>query len=281
MKKIESLRQLQIANIYILRDTLKFCKDNDIMVYLFGGTLIGAIRHKGFIPWDDDIDLAMSRTQYNKLISKAKDGWISDKCRILDPSCDSKMKGYIPYIAYDRSVLRSGQFKDNEASKISLSIFVFDGAPNPGLFRKWYYTRVYMLRAQHALCRANFKNSNTKIARIVGPILSPFYKASSVYKYKAKVLKHAQKYDYSKSSYCGCGTDAHAGKEVFPVKEFQNSVEVCFEGLKAYTFGCYKEYLTNYYGDYMSFPPEEARKPKHSAYAEIDDDFDFSCISIK
>lgn len=275
MKKIESLDQLQQVGIYILRDTLSFCESNNIQVYLFAGTLIGAVRHKGFIPWDDDVDLAMSRPEYNKLVKLSNNGWISEKCKIMDPESEPEMKGYIPYVVYNNSVLRSGQFKDKDDLKISISIFVFDGAPNPGIERYLYYKRVYMLRAEHALCRADFRHSNTRIARIIGPILSPFYKMSSSYKYKMKVIENSKKYNYEASKYCGCGTDADADKDVLLREMFEHPVELTFEGMKCFTFENYHEWLTGYYGDYMELPPEESRKPKHSADAEIEDSFVF------
>ena len=181
MKKIENLRQLQQVSIYIYKDLLTFCNKNHLKLYLLAGTLIGGVRHKGFIPWDDDIDVAMSRPDYTKLLQLSHDGWISEKCRVIDPTTTADYKGYIPVAAYENSVLYSGQFKEKEKLKITISIFVFDGAPSSAVSRKLYYTHMYILRAKHALCRADFKNVNTKPAKILGPVLSPFFKPENVY----------------------------------------------------------------------------------------------------
>ena len=85
MKKIEMLRDLQRVSTYIYNDLNSFCVKNVLKVYLFGGSLIGAVRHGGYIPWDDDIDVAMSRPDYQKMLTLTNNGWISDKCRIVDP----------------------------------------------------------------------------------------------------------------------------------------------------------------------------------------------------
>lgn len=275
MKRVETLRELQKVSIYIYKDVNSFCVKNGLKVYLFGGSLIGAIRHGGYIPWDDDIDVAMSRPDYQKMLDLSKDGWISDKCRVVDPMTDETFKGYIPLAVYEYSKLTSGQYKEKEDLKISISIFVYDGAPSGWIAQKLYYARVYMLRAEHALCRADFRNVNTKPAKIFGPLISPFYKPEDVYRYKKKIIDHAQKYDYEKSNLCACNCDYQASREVFSRESFDTPVELNFEGTKCYSFKHYKEHLTRYYGDYMQLPPEEARKPKHSFDAWIEDSFDF------
>lgn len=264
MKKIESLKDLQSISVYIYKDLNLFCQNHGLKLYLFGGSLIGAVRHGGYIPWDDDIDVAMSRPDYEKMLELSKNGWISDKCRIIDPMSEKVFKGYIPLVVYDKSRLISGQYKEKEELKISISVFVYDGAPDGWMKQKMYYARVYMLRAEHALCRADFRNVNTKLAKIFGPILSKFYKSEDVFKYKEKIISHAQKYDYNNNKLCACNCDHQSSKEICTVESFDTPVELKFEGMTCYSFKHYKEHLTRYYGDYMKLPPIEERKPKHS-----------------
>lgn len=278
MKQVTTLRQLQLIELYIYKDLLNVCKKYGLKVYLLGGTLIGAIRHQGFIPWDDDMDVCMSRSDYKKLLALTG-GKISEKCRIIDPATDNQFKGCIPLAIYENSTVVSKQFKGKEDLKISISIFVYDGAPKSKVARKFYYAKMYMLRAKHALCRANFKNVTTKIARIVGPILSPFFKEENVYKYKNKVLKWQQKYDYETSEYVSTNADKSSQKEVFLKCDFEKSVEIWFEGVKSFAFSYYHEHLTKYYGDYMQLPSTEAQMPKHSFEAQIEDDFVFQAES--
>lgn len=274
MRNINTLRELQLVGIYIYKDLLKICEENGIKLYLLGGTLIGAVRHQGFIPWDDDIDVCMSRPDYNKLLSITK-GRISDKCSIIDPARDKEFKGYIPVAVYNNSRLISKQFKEKENLKIGISIFIYDGVPKNRLIRAYYYTKMHLFRSQHALCRADFKHVNTKMAKIIGPVLAPLYRTENVYKYKKKILKWQQKYSYSSSEYVSTNTDSGSWKEVFPRYTFEDYTELSFEGIKSYVFSNYKEQLTKYYGDYMKLPPMEEQNPKHSFNAQIEDSFVF------
>lgn len=274
MKKIETLRQLQLVSIFIYKELLNVCEKNGIKLYLLGGSLIGAVRHQGYIPWDDDIDVCMSRPDYNKLLAVTK-GQIGEKCRIIDPATDKKYKGVVPVVVYENSSVVSGQFRGKEDLKISISIFVYDGAPKSKLMQAYYYTKLYILRAEHALCRADFKHVNTKAAKLVGPIIAPLYNPKNVYKYKKKILKWQQKYAYENSEFVSTNMDSGSWKEVFPKYTFEDYTELLFEGIKSYTFSNYHDQLTKYYGDYMKFPPIEEQQAKHSFDAKIEESFIF------
>lgn len=274
MKKVETLRQLQLVSIFIYKELLRTCEENGIKLYLLGGSLIGAVRHQGYIPWDDDIDVCMSRPDYNKLLKITK-GKIGEKCRIVDPASDKEYKGVVPVVAYENSAVVSGQFKENENLKISISIFVYDGAPKSKLMQAYYYTKLYVLRAEHALCRADFKHVNTKAAKFVGPVLAPFFNAKNVYKYKTKILRWQQKYSYEMSENVSTNMDSGSWREVFPKYTFEDYTEILFEGIRSYTFSNYHDQLTKYYGDYMKLPPIEEQQAKHSFNAQIEESFEF------
>ncbi|MBE6529478.1 MAG: hypothetical protein E7680_02605 [Ruminococcaceae bacterium] len=272
MKRIETIRELQEVELYISKELVRVCKENNVQIYLSAGTLLGAVREKGFIPWDDDVDFCMSRPEFEKLM-QATGGKIGEKCRIIDTTTDQTYPGLIPLCVYENSYVRSMQFKKDENLKISCSIFIYDGAPATKIGRFFYYKHMYLLRAKHALCRADFKHVNTKIARKVGPFLSHFFKEKSVWKYKAKIMKFQQKYPYSESRFVSTNADSDAKNEVFLKETFEKPVEVEFEGMMFPTFSHYREYLESVYGDYMTPPPETARNPKHGFIAEIEDEF--------
>lgn len=279
MKKIETIRQLQLVSLYVYKQLLLFCKTNDLNVYLLGGTLIGAIRDKGFVKWDDDIDVCMSRDDYNRML-KLSDGKISNDCHIIDPATEKSFKGYISLAVLDNSKLISRQYREIEESKIGVSIFIYDGVPTCSILRKFYFGHMYFLRAQHALCRADFKHVSSKLAKIVGPFFSKFYSSKRVYYYKNKILKLQKKYSYSSSMLVSPNTDTNAWLEVFPKKLFEKSVTVRFEGTESKTFSYYDTHLRKYYGDYMTPPPCAECVPKHGFDAWVDENFVFEETTI-
>lgn len=278
MKQVKTLRELQLISIYIYRDLRNFCNANGLQVYLHGGTLIGALRHKGYIPWDDDIDVCMSRTDYEKMMHISK-GCISEKCYVIDPEKEKSFNGYIPVVVYKNSKMHSEQYRIKENLHIGISIFIYDGITENYLLRTLYYAHMFILRSEHALCRANFNHVNTKTAKIIGPNFQKFYKKEDVLKYKNKILKLQKKYSYAKCRLVSTNADFQSSKEVCTKTSFEKSVKISFEGIESYTYSHYDSHLRKYYGNYMQFPPKEQQIAKHKFNAWIEDDFDYFKIN--
>lgn len=133
----EERQRLQSTLLAMYKDIDKLCNDNGIVAMLGGGSCLGAIRHKGFIPWDDDLDLMMGRPDYNKLIELLKSGALSDKYEFRYP--DGKMETRCAFLQIFKKgtvALSFGQDRLDIPHGLFIDVFPIEGAPNNWFWRK-------------------------------------------------------------------------------------------------------------------------------------------------
>lgn len=271
MRKIDTISELQKVNTILLKELYKIAFKYNLKVYLIGGSMLGAVRHRGFIPWDDDIDVSISRNDYEKLIEICNNETTGDYT-VINPESNFEFNGYIPQFVYKKSKMLSKQYRQDENLCIGISIFIYDGVPENKVSRWFYYKKMFVLRTFHALCRANFKYVNTKKAKIFGPILQPFFSTKKIKKYKQKILEYQKKYNYKSSTFVAPNSDANADREIVLKRTFEKEEKIKFENIECYVPINYIEHLKKYYGDYMKLPPIDKRKPKHSFTIWVDED---------
>ena len=248
---VEEQKEIQCT---ILQEIAEFCEDNNIRYFLAYGTLIGAIRHNGFIPWDDDIDIAMPRPDYDRFVHSFNHR--DSHAKVIEMSIN---KNYgIPFAkAYDdRTWVNELHYKYEEYG-VFVDIFPIDGIKGTAQFKK-------ADRLNHLLHtkKANFtrRKLSKKIINFVGKmILLPF----SVHDILNLIDKDARKYPCGSTEKAGLISVPYGIREIVDTTVFEKTIFHEFEG-KQYRIPIgYDQWLTSLYGDYMQLPPKDQRAPHH------------------
>ncbi|WP_173669504.1 LicD family protein [Sharpea azabuensis] len=270
MRKLSS-EEIKKIELNILLEFKKICDDNNLRFNLSGGTLLGAVRHKGFIPWDDDIDVCMPRPDYEKLfeISKDSNGMLNEHLELA--SCVNGKNDY-PYAKIFDTRTHLNQKYRNDGNSLWIDIMPVDGLPEDFEATKNIYKKVKRYRDLLALCNANPKEGKTKFKKFFKRFVIPFVKIRGAKYYCNQIEKIAKAIPYGSTQYVGAITWGLYGPkgEKMRIDEYQEKALVDFEGYKMPTYSCYKNYLTNMYGDYMQLPPVEKRVT-HDMEAYIDE----------
>ena len=141
--KVIDLEELKIIQIEILDEVHNFCLEKGITYFLSSGTLIGAIRHRGYIPWDDDIDLYMPRKDYERFLKIFNQ--ISENCRVLSLSTDKKYA--LAYAKVERLGTRMIEHVDNPMEMgVNIDVFPIDGVPDSETERERYFAKIQRKR---------------------------------------------------------------------------------------------------------------------------------------
>lgn len=277
MKKIKELnsqefRKMQLTQLDMLIELDRVCRKNDINYIIYAGTLLGAIRHGGYIPWDDDADIAMLREDYEKFKNHINELDL-DICYFQDHSTDPYYRwGYGKLRRTDTKYVRVGQEHLKCKTGIFIDIFPLDDIPKSTFFQILQDFRCFFLRK---ILYSEVGKCNSKgLLRIIYKIMSKM----SVEKVFKKLKKYEDKSSNSSPNkvrvltYTAVGKlyIKHKIKERYGLKKdwYLNRKEYEFEGHKFYGPKDYDGYLSYVYGDYMELPPLNKRE-QHSPFSEI------------
>ena len=263
---MEQLRQLQLKELEMLKLFANFCEENHLRYFLLGGTLLGAVRHKGFIPWDDDVDVAMPRSDYNRFLELSRETFRSPLSVNL---FDRTPNYHYSFARLSDSTMHVINHSANRPRKeeISIDIIPMDGFPDPGFKRKIHKLHLsFWWNLNQIVLYDELVNKSRKRSRKE----SVFVFLAGAFKWIGKIIKPEtclnhlncvlSKYDYDSDTVDIINYLAAIGfKEVFPRKSFGAGAAYVFEDGSFIGPQDYDTVCKIIYGNYMELPPENER----------------------
>ena len=256
------LKLLHSRMLDILSAVDKVCRKYNLRYYLIAGTMLGAVRHKGFIPWDDDADICMPHSDYNKLIAHSKE-WLPERYELI---CAENDKDYPqPFAKIQDShttIIEHAHLRYLGGAYID--VFPLDGMPDGKLAQRWHYFKYkHLCKLLYFTYRDPYRHGRGPSSWL--PLLCrKFYTVEGLQK---KIRRLLTKYDFYKCKKVLCfddGLRSVVDKEVYGTPK-----PYVFEGRTFMGVDDYDTLLSHMYGDYMKLPPVESRRQHNFYYLDL------------
>lgn len=261
MKEI-TLKELRTIQLEMLDVIHKFCIEHKIRYSIEGGTLLGAVRHGGYIPWDDDIDILMPRPDYEKFIA-IFNGY-SSNLAVQHSKIDDAYRYLFAKVYDNRTVL----IEDAMISGVFIDVFPFDGQPSSKEQHYEYASRYLHLFSQLEKATKFYKfqkDKNQLVLRLKYLIKKMLYPSRK--RTLSELDAFFSAYPFDTSEYIGCVVGAYPQKVRFERKIFDEYTTIKFENREYCCLKDYHTYLSTLYGDYMKLPPKEKQVTHHNFIA--------------
>ena len=254
---IEELKSIEL-NMLVFID--KICKESNLRYFLCGGTLLGAVRHHGFIPWDDDIDIFMPRPDYERFIELIKD---SEEYKLLANTDKDYYYNFGKLVDKRTAMIERGN-ESISGMGVYIDIFPLDGMPNNEDEAVKHIEKIDRIR--HRI--TSFSIGKPHFRKNIGILLVNWFyyitnKMTSIQAEQKKYIELAKQYAYDSSEFVYATGGAYKKKDIFPRAWLSEGAELMFEGVKFRVPTEYDKYLKRLYGDYMELPPVEKRVSHH------------------
>lgn len=259
-KMDNTLRRLQLTQLEILNQIDGICRKNNIRYSLYGGTLLGAVRHQGFIPWDDDLDVCMPRAEYERFIEiwlkNSPEGYVlqnkeNDPC--FTQSFTKIRKEHTTFLQFE---FEAGK----QHTGIFVDIFPIDRIPDSKLKKYWFYVALMLYQL---FTREFVPPKGNAVVRKGSEFLLKMIKGNFRKTLRGKLQETLTKYSNDSSLKMVGIETLGVVKQELPKGLFDELDLVHFEGKNFLCFKNKEEYLKIKYGDYMKLPPEEERSWQH------------------
>lgn len=259
IKKLQS-RLLDMAKVFH-----DFCEEHNLKYYMLGGTMLGAVRHKGFIPWDDDMDFGMMREDYDKMLALKDE--LPQGYSFNDHISDKNFKYGFCKLYDENSTYIESMLDSDYVGGIYIDIFPLDNIGNDIKKADKLFKKIKFRRKLRSLVYIKGKRSSLIKNIVVKTCQAVFKESNKWYEWPYKVIRKYKNKD------CKLITNVYGAnmeRETIEKEVFGKPVLYDFEDTKFYGVEDYDKYLSKMYGDYMELPPEEKRKKHQISYIDYD-----------
>lgn len=264
MQPFDSNKKVQDLTINLLKVFIKICEENNLTYYFTGGSLIGVLRHNGFIPWDDDIDVGMPRKDYEKFLEILKIN-TPEGYGICNRHTNSEWNFAMSQFIDMESEIEIHLAKKPRKAHIWIDVFPLDGLPS-GKIARWFRVKNilihrYLVQMAHIDTQVDTNRSRPLYEKLILKVckiihIDKILNTKYILDHLEKVLC---KYDFYESEYVGNMLGRYREREVVPQKYFGTPKKGQFESINVNIPEKSHELQTALYGEYMNLPPENER----------------------
>lgn len=258
------LQHLQSVLLMMASDIDKLCRDNNIEYFLDGGSTLGAIRHKGFIPWDDDFDIIMDDANYKKFITVCKEKLNRNKYYLQEGLVDWSANFSKIRLCGTRFVESVNPIEDPNRQGIFIDVFRMDNAPSNKMAQIIQYTFAKILLA-YQLNQYGYQGKT-----IMKKFVSLISKICNIKIVRNFFYQQVEKYNIKDTEYVGSFFDKTTFRNAIIARKIWGKPKyVQFENILLPVQEYYEEYLTIIFGDYMTPPPIDKQIPIHKTQIDF------------
>ena len=255
MRPITELSEMQELQLRIARNIHSFCQEQGIRYYLSHGSLIGAIRHNGFIPWDDDIDLFMPRQDYEKFCNIFPKYQNKYGLTLANSETTVYYGRPMSKVFLNDTVLTEPQFKGDDQIGVNVDLWPLDGVPKH--FKKFWTQYIHFLVITYYGTILKYE-----YCRSIGQKIKHFLTLPiNSRKLLGHIIKQMKRYKFETAETVTCYTDPYYA--LMKRDWFSGIISREFEDEQFFIPSGYDEILHSIYGDYMKLPPPEKQVPHH------------------
>ncbi|MCC8142009.1 MAG: LicD family protein [Lachnospiraceae bacterium] len=257
------MTEIQQRIFDIFKEVSAICERNGIRYFAIGGTCLGAVRHQGFIPWDDDLDIAVPLDEFSEFLEALRRE-LPDWLEVSTPREARHNPHFFVKVMDNRTMMTEDEFipwKDTYEG-VWLDIMPMSGAPAPGAERDEFVKQIHHYRRQSRLIKYKMSEQDTLRGKLHWLVVSPLRLCAGDYVWK-KWWKFLSHYPFDSSPFVGYVWQRRVAELLFPQEWYADFVYLPFEDTQIRCPVGYHEFLTQMFGDYMQYPPEDQRNSGH------------------